>query len=352
MMGYPLEGDKGKYFGIFWAIFNAGGVVGNMIPMAMSWNDGNKAKQVSTATYIVFMCITAFGAVLSLLLLPASKITRNDGSPVTKVKFSSPIIEVRGILSLFKDWRMLALFPMFFTSNWFYTYQFNLNAVNSASIRSRSFDSAFYWGAQVVASLAFGVLLDRPQWTRSTRGRYGFVILVAILIATWGGAIGFQSGVGPRNIIDTDGVYSTAPGDFESLDLIDTTGEWIKFFLLYIMFGACDAMFQAYAYWLMGSLSNDIHVVARYSGFYKFAQNIGGIFAGQVANSRISNTAEHLNIATTHGMGELGVCIALLAFSVICATPVVLKAIQDTTVEDVFEEEQKQKQEYADDANV
>ncbi|KAF9381337.1 hypothetical protein BGX21_002124, partial [Mortierella sp. AD011] len=33
MMGYPEENDKGKYFSIFWGIFNLGAVIGNFIPV-------------------------------------------------------------------------------------------------------------------------------------------------------------------------------------------------------------------------------------------------------------------------------------------------------------------------------
>lgn len=336
MMGYPSEGDKGKYFGVFWAIFNTGSVLGGFIPMALQWNDPD-GKSISNTVFIVFLSITVVGAFLSLLLLPASKVVRADGTPVAKVKFSSAGTEARAILRLFKDWRMLALFPMFFTSNWFYSYQQNLNGLNQPnSIRTRSFDSASYWGAQVIASLLYARLLDNPNWTRRTRARYGFFVLAAFLVVVYGGGIAFQSTIGIGN------------GGFKDSDMVNTTGEWIKFWLLYFCYGASDALFQGYSYWIMGALSNDIHVVARYVGFYKFAQNIGGIFNGQVANSPIGNTATHPENAVGHGMGELFVCIALIALSLICAAPVVFKAIQETSEETVEEE----KQEYAAEAKA
>jgi hypothetical protein len=31
MVSYPYEGDKGKFFGIFWAIFNFGAVIGALV---------------------------------------------------------------------------------------------------------------------------------------------------------------------------------------------------------------------------------------------------------------------------------------------------------------------------------
>lgn len=337
MMGYPTEGDKGKAFGIFWAIFNLGTVLGDYIPMGVQWNDKN-LNRVSDPVYIAFMCLTACGAFLSFLLLSSDRITRSDGTPVVKVKFSSASEEIRSILGLFKDWRMLALFPMFFTSNFFYGYQFNSNGKNNVTVRTRSFNSSGYWGAQIFASLIFGWFLDRPQWTRTTRARYGFLMLIALLIATWGGAISFQSTIGPVK-------------GFKSYDMVDTTSEWIKFFILYVMYGVSDAMFQGFSYWLMGSLSNDIHKVARYAGFYKFAQNIGGIFKGQLGNTKISNTYSGAAAdSVSDGMGEVLVNIALIVVSIIFAAPVVFKAVTETTVEESSEKDIKQ--EYADEAKV
>lgn len=52
MMSYPLEKDKGKAFGIFWAIFQFGSFLGSVIALAINIKSG-KLSAVSTATYIV-----------------------------------------------------------------------------------------------------------------------------------------------------------------------------------------------------------------------------------------------------------------------------------------------------------
>lgn len=36
MMAYPTEGQKGKFIGIFWAIFNLGGVVGASVALGLN----------------------------------------------------------------------------------------------------------------------------------------------------------------------------------------------------------------------------------------------------------------------------------------------------------------------------
>jgi hypothetical protein len=52
MMSYPLEKDKGKAFGVFWAIFQFGSFIGSIIALAINLRSG-KLAAVSTATYLV-----------------------------------------------------------------------------------------------------------------------------------------------------------------------------------------------------------------------------------------------------------------------------------------------------------
>lgn len=55
---------------------------------------------------------------------------------------------------------VILLFPMFFASNWFYTYQFN--SVNGAKfdVRTRALNSVLYWLAQIFGAGIFGIALD------------------------------------------------------------------------------------------------------------------------------------------------------------------------------------------------
>ena len=52
MMSYPLEKDKGKAFGVFWAIFQFGSFIGAVISLAINIRSG-QLSAVSTSTYIV-----------------------------------------------------------------------------------------------------------------------------------------------------------------------------------------------------------------------------------------------------------------------------------------------------------
>ena len=56
MMSYPLEKDKGKSFSIFWAIFQLGALIGDVISLAINIEDGGLSA-VATSTYIVSITV-------------------------------------------------------------------------------------------------------------------------------------------------------------------------------------------------------------------------------------------------------------------------------------------------------
>jgi hypothetical protein len=121
MLSYPSESNKGKYIGLFWMIFNLGGVIGSIIPLALNWTA--ESKSVNDGTYIGFIVLMTFGTILALCLLPPSKVYRKDGSPIAVQKFPKWSTELLNVLKLFMDPYMLLLTPMFIASNWFYAYQ-------------------------------------------------------------------------------------------------------------------------------------------------------------------------------------------------------------------------------------
>ncbi|KAF9437025.1 hypothetical protein BGZ76_002226 [Entomortierella beljakovae] len=341
MMGYPEEGQKGLYFSIFWAIFNCGGVLGNVIPLIVQWNDQDH-NGASPGSYAAYMSIMVMGSILSMLLLPASKVYRRDGSRVVRVRYLNPITEIKSVIALFKDWRMLVLVPMFFTSNWVYIYQFTaVNALNF-SARSRNMNSMFYWLAQIVASVLFGTFLDRLQWSRPQRARYGLILLSVLLAGTWTGGLAFQTTFGPKNpVMSTEGYFIKNSDDFHSIDLVRNTKEYIGPFFLYVSYGVVDAMYQGYSYWLMGALTNDTNQAARFAGFYKFVQNLGAVLAPVVQTSMIGNApSDGVNAQRAYGrgMGEIIICITLVFAGVLGAIPVAFKAVKDHTPD--YEDEQ------------
>jgi hypothetical protein len=53
MLAYPTEDQKGKFIGIFWSIFNLGGVVGAAVSLARNFD-----SEVRLPTYCIHLLIT------------------------------------------------------------------------------------------------------------------------------------------------------------------------------------------------------------------------------------------------------------------------------------------------------
>ncbi|KAI9305640.1 major facilitator superfamily domain-containing protein [Cunninghamella echinulata] len=256
MMSYPDEKNKGKFIAIFWALFNIGGILGSVISLGM--NLDNQTGGVSTATYTAFVVIMLFGTILSLGLAPPSKVIRTDGSHVTVVNHSTWKDELHGAINVWREWRMVYLFPAFIASNWFYSYQFRVNSIYF-NAPTRALNGTMYWAMQIVASLLIGALLDYQRLTRRKRAIIALAIIFCTCLAVWVGGFIFQL---------------TFSNDYN--DPIHWTSQGFAGpFVLYILYGFTDALYQSYLYWLMGAMSNDPSILSRYAGFYKALQSAG-----------------------------------------------------------------------------
>ncbi|KAI9364802.1 major facilitator superfamily domain-containing protein [Pilaira anomala] len=312
MMSYPSEQDKGKAFSLFWMIFNLGATLGAIIPLGNEWNSGEK-PDVKVSTYIAFMVIMAVGSLLTLALLPASKVIRSDGAQVSLHKFSNWKREAVEVIKLFKDWRMLILIPLFAGSNWFYTYQFNVyNAPNFMSIRARSLNNVLYWLFQIIGAGVFGWFMDYAKLgSRKKRAIYGNTISLLIIVSLWIGAIVIQKTFTRESILlDTnvpiDVYHSRYPG----------------LVIEYALFGLIDAIYQGFIYWILGTMTNDTERAARYGGFYKTIQNAANAIANQLESTKVPYMTQLIVVFAINVVG------LLLAY-------VVSTTIPDVTVETV-----------------
>ncbi|RZC17857.1 UNC93-like protein 1 [Glycine soja] len=276
MTSYPPENRKGTYISIFWSIFNMGGVIGGLIPFILNYNRGDSAATVNDGTYIGFMVFMSVGAVLSLTILPASKVVRNDGTRCTNMLYSNVATESVEILKLFYNWKMLLIIPAAWSSNFFYTYQFNHVNKPQFNLRTRGFNNVFYWGAQMVGSVGIGYVMDFSFKSRRKRGVLGIGVVALLASAIWGGALANQINHDSRVILDFKNSGSRYAGPF----------------VLYFSFGLLDAMFQSMVYWVIGALANDSEILSRYAGFYKGIQSAGAAVAWQIDNHNVSAMAQ------------------------------------------------------------
>lgn len=205
------------------------------------------------------------GLVLGFCMVNADRVIREDGTKVILMKNPSWKTEFIGLWeTLFQDPWIILLFPMFFVSNIFYTYQNNGLNGTFFNIRTRSLNGLLYWLAQILGALVVGYSLDYSRFSRSVRAKASFVVLTVLTMAIWGGGYVWQKKQVDRSIAKTP--------EWQAENLIDWT-DGNELFLgpmfLYFFYGFFDAVWQTCIYWYMGALSNNGRKAANLAGFYK-----------------------------------------------------------------------------------
>jgi len=306
MMSYPPEESKGRYISWFWIIFNFGAVIGSLIPLGQNIHDtGNHT--VSDGTYIGFIVLMVCGALLALCLCDANKVVRKDGSKVIMMLHPTWSSEIIGLWTTLRtDTYILFLFPMFFASNWFYTYQQNGENAAHFNTRTRALNSTLYWSAQIVAAMIFGHCFD-IKIRRTLKAKIAFGVLFVLTMVIWGGGYAYQHKQVPREVSEA--------ADFKKMDWRDSG--YLGPMFLYFFYGFFDAAWQTTIYWFMGSLSNSGRKTANFAGFYKGIQSAGAAIIWRV------------DAKGTSYMTEFAASWGLLAGSLIIAAPVVFLKIKD-----------------------
>lgn len=247
----------------------------------------------------------ALGAVLALFIVNARDVIREDGSRIVLMKNPTWQTEFYGLYESVKfQPSVLLLFPMFWASNWFYTYQ--QNGVNGATFdtRTKALNSCLYYLAQIFGALFLGFALDYTNIRRKTRARFAWGFLLVMTMAIYGGGYAWQKQQPLRS--------ATAVGDEDW----SSTG-YVGPMFLYIFYGMFDSFWQCTVYWYMGALSNSGRRSANYVGFYKGLQSAGAAVMW------------NLDSRGTSWMNELISNWALLAGALIIAAPVVMFKISD-----------------------
>ncbi|KAJ5940107.1 Major facilitator superfamily domain general substrate transporter [Penicillium verrucosum] len=309
MMSYPIEQQKGRYFAWFWGIFNVGACIGSLIPLGQNIHV-TENKTVGDGTYIAFIVLMFAGACLALCLCDADKVVRPDGSRVILMKHPSWKSEIVGLWETVRSepWIIL-LFPMFWSSNWFYTYQ--QNAINGAyfNTRTKALNGFLYWFAQIVAAVIMGPLLDSERVRRSIRAKAALVGLFVLTVVIWGGGYAWQVRY-TREDVDPKTT------DFKGWDW--TTKGYVGPMFLYFFYGMYDAAWQGIVYWIMGALGNSGRKLANLAGFYKGLQSAGAAVMWSLDERKLPF------------MNEYASNFGLLCGSILIAVPVVFFKIKDS----------------------
>ena len=194
-------------------------------------------------TYIAFIVLMGFGAILALGLVDAKRIIRSDGSRVILKKNPSLWSELYGLWETLRfNPYVVLLFPMFWSSNWFYPYQ--TNSINGAyfNMRTRGLNGFLYWGAQILAAAILGPLLDLKSFRRTVRAKAALVGLFVLTMAIWGGGYAWQ-----KKYTREDVLIKELGGTFTPWDW--THEGYVAPMFLYIFYGLYDGLWQGTVYW-------------------------------------------------------------------------------------------------------
>lgn len=263
MTSYVPEEQKGRAIAVFWIIFNLGGGIGSLASFGLNYN--NEEDTVSNGTYIALMVIMVFGWVIGIFICPPSRIrlVQLREAESRAVDSEGQSIKQVALLTIrtMANWRILCVIPFFFCANVFYSYQQNEVNGKTFNLRTRSLNSALYWMAQMVGGLVMGMLLDISRLNRRQRAWLGWGFLLVTGMSIWGGGYAFQKW-------ETKRLEAGLDHDIDYKDSSISVGP----IFLYIFYGAFDAFWQSYAYWIIGTLSNSAAVTAIIVGCYKTFQ--------------------------------------------------------------------------------
>jgi len=182
-----------------------------------------------------------FGACLALLLCNANLIIREDGSRVVLMKNPTFQTEFLGLWETIKyEPFVILLFPMFWSSNWFYTYQ--QNDVNGAHFdtRTKALNGVLYYSAQIVGALVLGYALDIQSIRRTVRAKAALGMLLVATMVIYGGGYAWQKNYSRASVKEANFV----PTDW-------STPGYVGPMFLYFFYGFYDSLWQCSVYWFV-----------------------------------------------------------------------------------------------------
>ncbi|EFY92985.1 hypothetical protein J3458_004962 [Metarhizium acridum] len=262
MMSYPLEKDKGRAFTIFWSLFQMGTLIGAAIALGIEFN--STMPGVSNGVYVAFMIIMLTAIATSWLVLPPQAVVRGDGTIVRIAASLTPKQEFLEFVRMFKDWRMIALFPMFFSSNYFYAYQGAITAFLFNG-RTRALVALLTGLGSIIGSIIIGLVTDNLPFNRRKRALWSCAFVTLLICLVWASGVAFQ----------TRFVRKQAFVDDEKIPWDWTVGVAAGPIVLLFGYYVVDAAYQGLAYYTMSSISNDPFKLARMAGYYKGIQSAG-----------------------------------------------------------------------------
>lgn len=257
--------------------------MGGAINLSLNAKESTSGS-ISPSTYIVFLVIMCLGLPVALLLSPAEKVWRKDGTKVVMDMAPTMTAEFKLVFELLKSRRILLLLPAFFIS-YFYNGLLSTWLTDYFTVRARAFSSFFTNFAGIFSSFIIASLLDRQNIHIKTRAKIAFSGIVLILTGTWIWAIILQK------------QYYDAP----SSPVFDwfTSGFNASYALVFFWTFAGQA-FQQFLYWLVGQYTTDLSSVSRHTGILRGFEALGQTVAWAMQSE--ANVNHFVSIGVNFGV--------------------------------------------------
>ncbi|OKL64524.1 hypothetical protein UA08_00757 [Talaromyces atroroseus] len=252
----PEVHHRGRAVATKFTMQNFGSSIGGMISLGLNVHQDHRGR-VSNATYFTFTSVMCLALPLAATIPLPSQVRRSDGSKVFEHKFNSykdELINLKKVLSL-KAFFLLAPFLLYF--QWDLSYMWTWNATYH-TVRARALLSTLFYliGPSIIGQVQ-GWLLDKKEWSRPKRARWGVTLFSIVALLTW-----------------IYGIIVQYQYDKEQTVIDITDPVFVKSCLLFILYGLIENSGSVVVYWIIGSLGLEPGQV---SSFVGLANGVGGL---------------------------------------------------------------------------
>ncbi|CED85344.1 Uncharacterized conserved protein [Phaffia rhodozyma] len=260
ILGYPEARKRGIYLAVWLAFKSGGQLLGGIINTALNIRT-KVAGSVSSKTYLVFIALECLSPFVALLLSEPHKVQREDGTPVVvgtnKEGFKK---EMRLVGKTFLRKEVLLLSAFAFYSSLMGPYQSTFLSLYF-TVRTRALASLLSAILGVSVNFMLGIFLDSRRFTLATRARVSFLIVTAMMLASWVWGLVIQIQFSKR---------AKAPSlDFGSPD-------FARAYCLYLLYALNTSVTQNVLYFYIGAISSaDQSDIGRLSSILRALESAG-----------------------------------------------------------------------------
>ncbi|KAI3394716.1 hypothetical protein diail_2302 [Diaporthe ilicicola] len=319
IIGYPSPKDRAFYLAIWQTAKAAGPIVGGAINLGLNANKSSSGS-VSPSTYIAFIVIMCLGLPIALLLSPADKVWRKDGTRVVTQREATFTAEFKAVWNLLRSRRILLLLPAFFIS-YFFNGLLSTWLTTYFTVRARAFSSFFTNFAGIFSSFIIASLLDRQSIHIKTRAKIAFTAIVAVLSGTWIWAIILQKkyyDADPSPVFDWFTASFGAP------------------YALVFFWQFAGQAFQQFLYWLVGQYTTDLSSVSRHTGILRGFEALGQTVAWAMQSE--ANVNHFVSIGINFGVLLLSVVPTWMVLSKLEKSHEITQTAADLSAESLGED--------------